>query len=317
MDEHGRRETFIADRADGPDAPRAGDATAGPVTGTGATRRAGATGAASLPVTGTGATRRAGATGAASHADELRRLEDVIGGRVLAWVGAVAVLVGLLFLLVIAASRGWIGEEARVVMAATASLVLLAAGAWLHERRGRTDAALAAAATGIAGLFAAIVVAGPVYALVAAIAAIALALGVGAVATLLALRWEAPGIAWLGIVGSLASPLLVGAAQDPAGIAAMLVAYAAAAAVLVRQRWHALAGAAFAIALVQLALWMLDGTGDPAPGAVIAALTTFGAVGAVAAVGFEWRGRAPELRLSALVLLALNALALAGLGAVG
>ena len=235
----------------------------------------------------------------------------------LGWVGALAVLVGLLFFLVIAASRGWIGEEARVVMAAAASLLMLSIGAWMHERRGRTEAALAAASTGVAGLFATIVVAGPVYALVPALPAVALALGAGAMATSLALRWAAPGMAWLGILGALSSPVLVGAAGAGSGIALMLVAYSAAGAVLLWQRWHALAGAAFLVAVTQLALWLAAGTGDPHGLAVLAALTVFGVVSAVGAAGFEWHARTSELRVSAHVLLALNALALAGLGALG
>ncbi len=36
-----------------------------------------------------------------------------LGGRVLAWVGGLAVLVGIVFLLAIAVSRGWIGEDER------------------------------------------------------------------------------------------------------------------------------------------------------------------------------------------------------------
>ena len=114
--------------------------------------------------------------------DEAVRLEDVIGGRVLGWIGGLALLVGLVYFLVIATSRGWIGEEARVLMAAAVSLVLLGGGAWLHERRGRNEAALAAAATSVAGLFAAIVVAGPVYDLLPALAALPLALAAGALA---------------------------------------------------------------------------------------------------------------------------------------
>jgi uncharacterized membrane protein len=62
---------------------------------------------------------------------------------VLAWVGALAVVVGLFLLLVIAISNGWIGETARTVMAGATSLALLAAGARLHARRGRTEASLA------------------------------------------------------------------------------------------------------------------------------------------------------------------------------
>jgi uncharacterized membrane protein len=244
-------------------------------------------------------------------------LEDLVGGRVLAWVGGLAVLVGLLFFLVVAASRGWIGDVARVLMAGGASVLLLAAGAWLHERRGRSEAALAAAAAGIAGMFATAVVAGPVYDLVPAPAALVLALGSGTVATLLALRFEAPGIGWLGILGALLAPALVGAAGDGVGVALMLVAYAASGAVLLWQRWHALAGAAFLVAAPQLAWWLLDSPGGgPPAAAVVAALTAFGAVSAASAVGFEWRTRTRRLRVSAHVLLALNALALAGLGAI-
>src|SRR5215218_192512 len=252
----------------------------------------------------------------AGASDQVGRLEDLVGGRLLGWAGGLAVLVGLVFLLVIAASRGWIGEEERVVMAAGTSLLLLSLGARLHERQARNEAAVAAAATGIAGLFATTVVAGPVYELVPALAAVMLALGIGAAATALALRWAAPGIGWLGIVGALASPAAVGAAGDGAGIALMLVAYAAAGAVLIWQRWHALAFVAFAVAAAQLFWWLLDWSGDggPATGAVVAALALFGLVGAAAAAGFEWRAGADRLRPSSHVLLALNALALAGLG---
>src|SRR5215211_5221312 len=86
----------------------------------------------------------------AGTSDQVGRLEDLVGGRLLGWAGGLAVLVGLVFLLVIAASRGWIGEEERVVMAAGTSLLLLGLGARLHERQARNEAAVAAAATGIA-----------------------------------------------------------------------------------------------------------------------------------------------------------------------
>jgi uncharacterized membrane protein len=236
---------------------------------------------------------------------------------VLGWVGGVAVLVGLVFFLVVATSRGWIGEEARVMMAAVVSLVLLGVGVRLHEHRGRNEAALAAAATGIAGFFATTVVAGPIYELVPALASLAGGLAVGACATFLALRWSAQGIGWLGILGGLVSPALVGAAGDGLGIALMLVAYAAAGAVLLWQRWHPLAFAAFGIVVPQLAWWLVDWSGDggPVTPAVVAALAVFGLVTAAGAAGFEWRSGAAELRVSAHVLLALNALALAGLGA--
>ena len=239
-------------------------------------------------------------------------LEDLLGRRVLGWLGGIAVLTGLLFLLVMAASRGWIGEEARVLMAAAAALALTGTGIWLRERRGLADVALAAAASGCAGLFAAVVVAGPVYDLVPAFAALGAALAVGAATTALALRWHAQGMGWLGLLGAIAAPALVGASGG-AAIALMLAAYVATAAIGLWQRWHAISFAAFLLATAQLAVWVDAGATTDA--AQLAALAVLGLATAVAAAGFEWRARAPHLRPSAVALLCLNALALAGLGA--
>src|ERR671931_309659 len=82
-----------------------------------------------------------------------RDLEELLGGRLLALVGGVAVLVGLTFLVALAVERGWLDEKARTVLAFIGSALLLGLGAWLHENRGRTQASLAACGTGLAGLF--------------------------------------------------------------------------------------------------------------------------------------------------------------------
>src|SRR5690349_15236066 len=82
-----------------------------------------------------------------------RDLEDLFGGSGLAWLGGIAVVAGLAFLLTIAVSRGWLGEGARTALAGVVSLALLGVGVWLRERRGRNTAAVAAAAAGVAGAF--------------------------------------------------------------------------------------------------------------------------------------------------------------------
>ena len=69
------------------------------------------------------------------------------------WVGGAAVVLGVVFFLVMAASRGWIDEPTRVVLAVLGSTALLGGGLYLHERQGRTQAALAAVATAIAALY--------------------------------------------------------------------------------------------------------------------------------------------------------------------
>src|SRR4051812_14398757 len=151
-----------------------------------------------------------------------RDLEDLLGGRVLAWVGGVAVLAGLAFLLTIAISRGWIGEGARTALAGGLSLALLATGIVL---RGRVEAALAAAAVGIAGGFGTLVVAGNVYDLVPVAAALAGAFATGALATALAIRWRAQAIGWLGLLGALLAPAALGG-LDGAGIVFLATAFA-------------------------------------------------------------------------------------------
>jgi uncharacterized membrane protein len=62
-------------------------------------------------------------------------LEDLLGGRVLAWVGGIAVVVGIAFFLVMAASRGWIDETTRVLLAFVGATALLVAGGFFALRK--------------------------------------------------------------------------------------------------------------------------------------------------------------------------------------
>ena len=64
-------------------------------------------------------------------------LEQLLGGRVLAWVGGTAVVAGLALLLALGISQGWIGEGARTLMAGSLSIALLAAGAGCRSAGGR------------------------------------------------------------------------------------------------------------------------------------------------------------------------------------
>jgi uncharacterized membrane protein len=237
-------------------------------------------------------------------------LEELLGGRALAWLGAIAVLAGLGFLLTVAISRGWLGEGARTVLAGAGSLALLAAGIRLHERCGRTEASLAAAAAGLAGCFATLVVAAEVYGLLAPLPALALALLTGAGGTALALRWRAPGIAWLGLLGALASPAALGALSTPGSLGFLAVAYAATVGVLLWQRWDGLAFAAFAVATPQW-VWLLAEHHRPL---AVITLVLFGALTVAAAVGCELGNATPRLRPAAIALLVVNALVLDAAG---
>jgi uncharacterized membrane protein len=235
-------------------------------------------------------------------------LEDFLGGRVLAWVGGVAVIAGLAFLLTVAISRGWIGEGGRTALAGAVSAALLIAGARARERRVRNDAALAAAAAGIAGLFGTLVVAGQVYALIPLAAALALSLLVGAAATALAVRWRAQVMGWLGLLGALLAPAVLG---GDGGIAFLAVAYGATVAVLVRERWTALMFTAFTVVTIQWAVALSVVPSEP-----LLTLVAFGVLNVIAAVGFEIRRRGSSVNTESIVLLVLNAFVLDAVGAI-
>lgn len=244
--------------------------------------------------------------------DERRdtRTTDIeeLGGRLLAWVGGVAVVAGLALLLAIGISRGWIGEGARTLMAAAVSLALVGGGAWLHDRRGHGQAARAVTAAGIAGCFMTVTVAAAVYALLPAGAGLGLAAGVGALAAALALRWHAPVVAALGIAGSLLAPVLVGAPSDEATLMFEVLAVASAVAVLLRERWDWLMLGTFALSAPQWLSWLAVGRAGAADAVVV--MTVFGALYATAALGLELRCPSTPLRPAPAFLLGLNAIVL-------
>ncbi|MDQ3859742.1 MAG: DUF2339 domain-containing protein, partial [Actinomycetota bacterium] len=239
-------------------------------------------------------------------------LEDLLGGRLLALVGAVAVLIGLAFLVGLAIDHGWIDERLRVALAFLGSGTLLGAGVWLVERRGRTQAALAVAGTGVAGLFLSLCAGSGLYGLTPTALALAGAIAVGAVGASLAVRWDTGTLAGLALVGALAAPVFVGAFPSVQAIAFLLVASGASAALLLWRRWEWLRLAVFVLASAQVAVWALA---DDAPLAlVLAVLALVGALTAVAALGYEVRVPRVALRPSTSLLVAANALVTGGIG---
>lgn len=238
-------------------------------------------------------------------------LGDRLGGQWLAWIGGAATLLGIVLFLALAISHGWIGREARVVMAALASAGLVAAGAWLHGRRGRTEAAIAMTGAGTAGLFADLIVASEAYQLISAPLAIAACLAVGGLATVLAIRWAGQAVAALGLVGALLSPACSGAPIDAATVAVLVVATACGLAVVVWQRWSWLALATMLVGTPLWAHWL--GTGHAAL-IDLSVLALFAGLGLAAATATQSRCRELRPQPAALVLLALTACLMAAIG---
>jgi uncharacterized membrane protein len=238
--------------------------------------------------------------------------EDLLGGRILAWLGGAAVVLGVVFFLVMAVSRGWIDESTRVVLAFAGSTVLLLAGLWLYERKGRLQAAVATVAAAIAALYASLTAATALYELVPVPAGLLLAALFGGAATSIAVRWSAPVVAGIGIVGALLSPVLVGADANATSIGFVALALTAAVGVLLWRRWDWLALISFAVTLPQLAAWAYQY--DAPLALVLPAVAVFWFLYGAAAIGYELRVPTKALRASSALLLFAAAAAAGWIG---
>jgi uncharacterized membrane protein len=238
-------------------------------------------------------------------------LSDFLGGRALAWLGGIAMLLGVVLLLALAISHGWIGREARVGLAAAGSAALMAAGVWLHARRGRTEAAVAMVGAATAGGFATLIVAGEVYGLIPALVGVGGSMLVGALATALSIRWAGRAIAALGLIGGLLSPVLVGAPSDAATIAILAAGAACATWVVLWRRWPWLGFATVVVCAPQWGSWMAQGHAGLADFAV---LFVFSSLGLLTAVCSQRRSESEDRLVRSAAALALLNAVIVGVG---
>jgi uncharacterized membrane protein len=242
------------------------------------------------------------------------RMEELLGGRVLAWLGGSAILLGIVFFLGMAISRGWIDEPTRTVLGLLGSSSLLAVGVWLYERKGRVEAALAAAASALSGLFATMLVATQIYDLVPTEVGLAGAALVGIVAVAIAVRWNSTVVASIGIGGALLAPVLVGAGTSNLSLMFVAVALVAAVAVLLWRKWNWLALGAFSVSGPQLLAWINENYSQHLVPSLLV-LTGFGAIYVIGAIGYELRARSDaDLPIASWFLLLANVVLVAGAG---
>ncbi len=253
--------------------------------------------------------------------------ERVFGGRVLAWIGGFATLLGVIFLMRSAVDSIWFTEEVRTLMAAFGSLLLLGLGLWLHEKKGNLEAARIAVAVAIPGLYATAVVASQTYDLISPVIGLEAAALVGVLGVFIAVRWSSMLVGSVGMLGALVAPMLVGTSNDGGSIAFVAVALAASVGVLLWQRWNWLALGAFAVSAPQLLSWMWGNTititSDGVSGLdeptllVLAVLAGFWVLYAAAAFGYELRSRDEEkLPVSSWLLLLCSSVFVVGTGCI-
>lgn len=251
--------------------------------------------------------------------------ERLFGGRVLAWIGGLATLLGIVFLMRSAVDSSWFTEEVRILLAACGSLALLVLGVWLHERKGRLEVARMAVAVAIPGLFATTVVAAQVYDLISPVLGLELGALIGVIGVAIAVRWSSVLVGGVGMLGALAAPMLVGTTGEGGSIAFVAVALAASVGVLLWQRWNWLSLGAFAVSAPQLISWIWgsrivinsEGVSGPVEPTllVLAVLAGFWVLYAAAAFGYELRSRDEEkLPVSSWLMLLCSSLFVVGFG---
>jgi uncharacterized membrane protein len=168
--------------------------------------------------------RRAEPPARVASGEPRRDLEEILGDRVLGWVGGVAVVIAAVFFVVMAVHNGWIGEAARMELAFAGSAALVALGIWLYERRGQTQAALATVAAGLAALYASTTATTLHYHLISPVLGLVIAGAIGALALVTAVRWNSQEIAGIGIVGSLLAPVFVDCGTSTSALVFMTLA---------------------------------------------------------------------------------------------
>jgi len=231
-------------------------------------------------------------------------LEEQLSSRLLAWVGGVALVVGAMFFLSLAFSRGWIGPELRVLIGLVAGASALLGGAWLFERGNRTPATVltgVGVGTGTLALFAASRLYGFIPAEAALLGFFVLAVGTAAIAV----RANSQAVAAFGLVAMTAAPPILNASPDLVTVVFLGAAIAGTALISFRRSWPWLALLAFLMTSWQAASWVL---GESTILLALAGIGAFWAINAAAASGSYLAGLRPKVHRASAVLLTLNAL---------
>ncbi|GAA1250489.1 DUF2339 domain-containing protein [Pseudonocardia aurantiaca] len=167
-----------------------------------------------------------------------RPLSGLSGAQLLAWTGGAVTLLGVVLLLVLAASRGWFSPQARVVAGAVLGIALVGLGVWLHRKETARVGALALAATGFATLYLVVAAATAYYGYLPTLPALLAALVVAGGGLGLADRWRSQLLGGGVVAGAmLLAPVLV---TDWRLVALALALQLAALPVVLRKRWPVL-----------------------------------------------------------------------------
>ena len=235
---------------------------------------------------------------------------EVTPSRLLATGGAIALLLGLGYLVRFAVAQGWLGPGTRILLALTGSAALGVVGLRLERTAATKVVGQICAATAAAGGYVAVVAAAVGYELVSAAVGLVGAVTIAAALAVRGVTTRSQAVAAVGVGGALAGPAFVGAAPDLLGLTFLVIAIVAGVAVAVAQRWVAVTVLAFMLAWPQIASIALSGTPERVT-LMLAAIAAgaFLIAGVLHARGLPWTNAALPAGI-----VALNGMLLGSLG---
>lgn len=246
-------------------------------------------------------------------------IETALGTRWAVWVGGLALALGGIFLVRYSIEAGIFGPGTRLALATVLGLALAGGGEFVRRTgftvplRGADNAYIPAilTAAGAFTLFGVVYAAHGIYGFIGPAAAFTL-MGLIGIATIAAALVHGQALAGLGLLGSLATPLLVASqAPNPWALFGYLAIVLAATGVIARLRdWTFLMAAAFAGTGIWTILYIVDS--NQADSSVILFIN----VVTLAVLGLAWLGRRPDQSSPAFDLPAAIAGVFVGLSAI-
>ena len=237
-------------------------------------------------------------------------VEQLVAGRLLPIVGGLALVIGAVFFLGLAFSRGWIGEEARVLIGLVAGTGGFALGTVLLGRR-QPILGHVLIAVGLGVITLALFAATRLYGLVPGEFGVLGALLAAASAAIIAVRGRSQAVAVFGLVSVLAAPPVMGAPPTLLTVLFLGAALAGTTGIALYTAWRWLPSLAFLLTVPQVASFI---GGSPEVALGLPALAGFAALNAAAAAGEEFRAPRRQLTGSSALLLVANAAFLIGAG---
>lgn len=189
-------------------------------------------------------------------------LEQFMGAKLFAWVGGLALFLGIIFFVKLSIERGWISPELRTAIGFVIGAGLVGAGVVIQRRKAYATLAHTLCATGIVVLYGVSFAAHALYHIPPfdhALVTFGLMTLITATAFLLAVRMNAQVVAVLGMLGGFLTPILCSTGHDnPGGLFSYIALLdIGVLAVAKNKRWLYLTALAAAGTIVMQAGWMV------------------------------------------------------------